>query len=69
MIITEKERKHLLDQIIGIQYNLGVLTYSIDATKDAESIAAILQYLSVLTSDITHSKILQETDVEKELCF
>lgn len=68
MIITEKQKQHLLDAIIDIQLSLGSLIKEIDSESGANAAGSILENLAVINNALVHSEI-KEVDWEKGLFF
>lgn len=68
MIITEKQKQHLLDAIIDIQLSLGSLIKEIDSESGANAAGSILENLAIISNALIHSEI-KEIDWEKGLFF
>ena len=68
MIITEKQKQHLLDAIIDIQLSLGSLIKEIDSESGANAAGLILENLAIINSALVHSEI-KEVDWDKGLFF
>lgn len=68
MIITERQKQHLLDAIIDIQLSLGSLIKEIDSESGANAAGSILENLAVINNALVHSKV-EEIDWNKELFF
>ena len=68
MIITEKQKQHLLDAIIDIQLSLGSLIKEIDSESGANAAGSILENLAIINNALVHSEI-KEADWDKELFF
>lgn len=68
MIITEKQKRHLLDAIIDIQLSLGSLIKEIDSESEANAVGSILENLAIINNALVHSEI-KEVDWDKELFF
>lgn len=68
MIITEKQKRHLLDAIIDIQLSLGSLIKEIDSESGANAAGSILENLAVINNALVHSEI-KEIDWDKQLFF
>ena len=66
MIITERQKQHLLDAIIDIQLSLGSLIKEIDSKSGANAAGSILENLAVINSALVHSEN-KEVDWNKEL--
>lgn len=60
MKLTENQKEILLDHIVAIQYELGLLTRSLESSKNADSIGIILQRLSIIMEAIIHNGINEE---------
>ena len=58
MKITKRQQKYLLDHIISIQTEVGLLAQNIDNAKASAAVGQILLDLSVLTNDLVHSEII-----------
>lgn len=68
MIITEKQKQHLLDAIIDIQLSLGSLIKEIDSESGANAAGSILENLAIINNALVHSEI-KEVDWDKGLFF
>ena len=60
MKFTENQKEILLDHIAVIQYELGILTHSLESAKNADSIGTILQRLSIIMEAIVHNGVNEE---------
>ena len=68
MIITEKQKRHLLDAIMDIQLLLGSLIKEIDSESGANAAGSILETLVIINNALVHSEI-KEADWDKGLFF
>ena len=68
MIITKRQKEHLLDTIVDIELALSSLLKEIDSENEAYAAGSILEGLALINSALVHSKI-EETDCEKRLFF
>ena len=58
MKITKRQQKYLLDHVISIQTEVGLLAQNVDNAKASAAVGQILLDLSVLTNDLVHSEII-----------
>lgn len=68
MIITENQKRHLLDGITDIQLALSSLIKEIDSESGANAAGTILENLAIINNALIHSEI-KEVDWDKELFF
>lgn len=68
MIITKKQKEHLLDTIVDIELALSSLIREIDSENEAYAAGSILEGLALINSALIHSKV-EETERDKELFF
>ena len=56
MTITNQQRTYLLDHIIQIQIELGIIAEEIDSSRGAKALGHILTELSCIANDLIHSQ-------------